>query len=660
MRSFAPAFVLILLCSSPFAALTYVGTYNGSNPDDSGSSEKFISPSALFYLEGKLYVSDFSTSFVYVMDGNYAPNATSRLRLITPKNDEGALSNPTRMEAENGVLYVADGTTGKIKYYSGQGSTIELWNTASNIGKATGLAMDNQSFYITDGQNGRLLVYSRQNRAYSNVGLEKGGSDGQLSSPSDVRLYGEKFYISDADKNLLFVYDSGLKFEYTVGRGKGGVELRSPRGIKIHQDRIYVADRNQNRVVVFTLDGYPIETLNRSPSANFSYPEDVAVGDGKLYVADTGNGLVHIFAINYSIANDSVLFGIGQAKKSAESLRETQQAAGKLGLAYENLSFDAQLASAQDYYDRLLFSSASALSQGIADSANAAQAALGMQIDVRARQMAKQAADKVAPYRQTQMDASLASELAAIDSASSQLQTRLLAKDYAQAAELASGLLDSADAFVAGFEGKSAERQAEEKSQRLQSLIRMRDSLGARVAAAKAKSDLYRQVADFANLERLLGQASGEISSGSLDAANNSLYLATIETVAFETTLAASAKEIDAALANLTVVEFEMNASVSRPMLLPANMDAERQMLAQARLAAYSNPQLGLAMAAQAREAAKVKVKDAQTLSVAAAALLMMMGLIGAISAAFYLHLRSRQRKLDASHGKEEEGKRKK
>jgi hypothetical protein len=649
----ALAVLLVLLCSTTFAGLTYIGTYNGSNLNDPSNAERFSQPSAMIYLNGKLYVADAGTNYLYTMAGNYTANGSQRLFLATPKIDDGSLSNPLRMETENGTIYIADGTTGRIKYYPGYGSTLELWNSASNVGKATGIAIDNQSLYITDGENGVLLIYSRQTRSYSRVGLEKGGSDGQLFSPADIRLYNGKFYISDADKNLIFVYDANLKFEYTVGRGKGGVELRSPKGMKIYQDRIYVADKKQNRVVVFTLDGYPVETLNRSPSVNFSYPEDIAVGGGKLYVADSGNGLVHIFAINYSSANDSVMQGIAQARQAAASLQNMQQAAGKLGLTYENVSFDADLASAQSYYDKLLFSTAASISQKVIESSGAAQAALGATIDIKARQISKEATDKVAPYRQKAAGTEFAAQLAAMDSSASQLQAKLSAKDYVAAVPLALGLRDSASSFVASYEAKNAENAVKAKSQQLQALNSMKSSVEARVASAKAKAKLYQQSADFSNVEKLLEQSSSEISAESLEAANHSLYLADFETSSFETALASSAKEIDSALANLTVMEFEMNASISKPMLLPPNVDTERGMVAQAKLTVYSNPQLGLAMAAQAREAARAKAKEAQTVSVAAAALLMMLGLIGAISAAFYLHLRSRQRKQDAREKEE-------
>jgi uncharacterized iron-regulated membrane protein len=84
-------------------------------------------------------------------------------------------------------------------------------------------------------------------------------------------------------------------------------------------------------------------------------------------------------------------------------------------------------------------------------------------------------------------------------------------------------------------------------------------------------------------------------------------------------------------------------------MLFPADLGAERSLMAQARSTAYSNPQLGISMAQQALASATAKIGNAQMLSLAAAALLVMFGMIGMLAAAFYIHLRHRRRQQKAA-----------
>ncbi len=644
---FVIAVVLVLLCSSAWASFTYTGSYNGSNPADPSDAQVFKHPSGLLYLGGKLYVTDSGRGALYVMNGSYAFNSTSRLKLISSQSSDSALSDPARMMEDGGIIYIADGTSGKVKYYAGEGSEFGAWNSGSNVGRAEGIAADNTSFYIADASKGRLVVYSRQTRAYSRIGVEAGGSDGLLSSPADVRSYGGKFYVSDSSKGLVFTYSSNLSFEYAIGRGKGGVELASPQGIKLYQDRLYVADRTNNRVVVFTLDGYPVETLGSTPNATFSAPEDIEVGNGNLYVADSGNRMVHIFSINYTVSNDSILQAIAAANYSAAQLLALQKAAGRLGVAYANVSFATDLAEAQRYYSESLFSSASALAGKVSASASAEQIQLLSDLDLRERQLEKAALDKVAPYRQKAAGAGMAQALSDFDGADSKLLSAIGAKDYAAGAQLALSLGQQADDFASAYEAAQSSGKEAAKSQIKAELGQMLSWLQERLSAAKGSAALYMPQADFSNADRLLSDAQSGIAGGNFDAANRSLSLAAVEVSSFEASLASSSSEIGAALANISVIEFEFNASASKPMLLAANLDAERAQIAEAKKTAYSNPQLGIAMASQARDSAKAKAKEAQTFSVAASALLVMLGIIGAMGAAFYLHLRARRRKSE-------------
>ena len=183
--------------------------------------------------------------------------------------------------------------------------------------------------------------------------------------------------------------------------------------------------------------------------------------------------------------------------------------------------------------------------------------------------------------------------------------------------------------------------------------------LASKLRAISEKSAAYRQQENYSVYATLLERAGGSIDDGDFETANKSLGMLSGEIASSETAIAQKISDIDAALSNISVIELQFNASASKPMLLPANIAPERAQLDSAKTTAYSNPQLGIAMAAQASNSAAEKVKDSQTVSVAIAALAVMLGMAGLIAVVFYLHLRSRKRQgLEAiREGEQHKGK---
>ncbi len=254
------AAILLALCAVQFASFTFVNSFDGTNPQDPDNVFRFSSPSGLVVGGGNLYVADSGKPALYVTN---ASNATYRAKIIwTQSAGDNSLVSPQRMIYENGVVYIADGTSANIKTYTGVGTQIDKWNTATNMEKAAGLALDKDNAYIADSMKKKVFIYPRSTRTYQKVAIESGGSDGELSVPADIEIYGDRYFVSDQDKGYVFVYDKNFSFLYTIGRGKGGVTLKTPKGIAAYQNRLYVADMSMNRVIVYTLDGYPVETLD--------------------------------------------------------------------------------------------------------------------------------------------------------------------------------------------------------------------------------------------------------------------------------------------------------------------------------------------------------------------------------------------------------------
>ncbi|MEM4554829.1 MAG: NHL repeat-containing protein [Candidatus Anstonellaceae archaeon] len=631
--------MLLLLASLASANFVYLWTYNGTNPDESNENLLFSQPSAVEVHQGKLFVADDGRRRIYVMNATAPENTTQRIRIVDPQGEE-AFANPIRLQMEGGFLYVADGNSGRIKYYTQEGSTVYVWNTATTIKKASGVVFAKDFAYIADQEEGRIVAYSRQTKSYSNIVVEKGGSDGLLSSPSDVRLYKDRFYVSDSAKKAIYVYSKDWEFEQAIGRGRGGVGLYLPRGIRLYEDKLYVADRNGNRIVVFTLDGYPVAILNATSSINFSYPEDIAVSDGKLYVADTGNRLVHVFAINFTTENDTVAQSLAMAKQEAEKLYALYDVAKKIGAEYESLSFDAELAEGEGYYKRMLYSSAENIASRVYAQAKQASATLALKIDVKIRQIVKGATDKFAAVRQKANE----TVQQQVDSQASKILQLLNAKDYAAASASALDFNQTVALLAKEIETQVANQANSEFEKMVQTLNSRKANIEYRLGNVKDMAQKYRQNINVTNLERLLAQASREISSGLFEAATQTLELAETETKVFENMLRTTSKEIDAVLQNISLVEFNINSSSSKSMLISPNLAEEFEMLKQAKELAYSNPAVAAATAAKIEVDAQNKIKEAQTLSIAAVAIIMMVGLVAAISAAVYIYVRQKKK----------------
>lgn len=636
MRYFQLSLLFALACTGiAFASFTHLYTLNGSILSDPNNYYAFSSPSGLLFANGTLYVADNSKNAIYLFNG------TNRTKALIGSSTATVLSNPLGMEYSSGTLYIADGTEGKVKTYSGQGSSISNWNIDTVLSGPSGLAIDGNNIYIADANRKKLYAYSRQLKAYSFVAVESGGSDGLLSQPIDVEIYGGKFYISDAAKSQIYVYDSNFSFIGSIGAGKGGVVLKAPHGVDIYNDRLYVADTNAARVVVFSLDGYPLEILNAStPEGNISYPLDVAVSDGKLYVADTYNHLVKAFEINETLGDAAVLAMIESAQSSLASLKNVSSVAARLNITTQpSAGLETDLASAYDYYNKSVFSSAASLADKVDSNATSERLSLEQAIGFKLKQLLKSSQERVAPYRQY-ATGSLTAAIVQFDNTISVANARLASKDYSAAADSSLWASARSEELVAEIAGKAAQQEAEKKSQAETELALKLSLLSSKLDKVDASAVKYRQAANTSNSHALLLQASTKIAEGDFGQANRSLELASLEIDAYDSELSKIGAEIDAALAEIRAHDIELNATMNSGAIFKPDYGTEKTMISQSYSAVYSNPQLAVNMARQSKDAALVKSRDSQTISLAVTSTLAIIGLFCLLVAGFYLYAR--------------------
>jgi len=617
---------------------------NGSLPSDSDTYYAFSQPTSLYLVGSRLYVGDGGRSLVYAL--NASANLT-RTKTIANPSSEAFLNNPQHMDfdASTGILYIAGGSSGNVLFYNGQGSTVDKWNFGTtNLQKAAGLMLANDTMYITDAVRGQVVAFSRTTRAYSSTVVQAGGSDGQLSSPQDILLHDGRIYISDSGKGLVFVYDSNFTFLFTIGRGKGGVTLAAPRGMDFDDNRIYVADSGLGSVIAFSLDGYPVDMLNSSTKwGNLSYPEDVIVSNGILYVADTQNRLVKAFAINKTAGDPAVLQMIAAANASCASLHSMQSVAARLNVSYTPLaSTDAAISSAQQYFDDYAFSTASALAQNAKSDCAAAQSSLTQSVELKIKQLIQSSQSAVAPYRG--LPATNASQVAQFDNKAAAASSALASKNYAASADIALSLPPLAASIATGSESKAVADEEKKQNQSTALFTSEIAALASQISRLQEASDAYRQGINLSGSRELLVLAQKNAESGDFASANHSLDLARLDIATYETSLAASTKEIDAAKATLLVAEIEFNASASRSLLFAPDLKKERALLAQAQETVYASPSSALQMAGQAKASAESKSRDSQALSLAVISVAVVLFFIALIAAGFFIHIMGKKK----------------
>jgi DNA-binding beta-propeller fold protein YncE len=107
-----------------------------------------------------------------------------------------------------------------------------------------------------------------------------------------------KAYVLDKSLCEIRVYSPTGQWQATLaGYGSGPGQLNNPSAITVVNGRIYVADSGNHRVQVFALDGTPQLRFGALDTAGqgFNYPRDVEVGaDGTIYVLQSIKSVVTV------------------------------------------------------------------------------------------------------------------------------------------------------------------------------------------------------------------------------------------------------------------------------------------------------------------------------------------------------------------------------
>lgn len=213
----------------------------------------------------------------------------------------------------DGALYVADSYGGAVWRVSG--SSLKLVAGGSGSGYADGDAGDaifSEPWALAPYRDG-LLISDSGNGALRYLDLNAGkvytALDG-LELPTGLASDGVKVYVADTGADTIWTLDENGGAAKLITAG-----LSEPTGLCWQDGVLYIADTGSHRILAYkdgrlstvagaalpgdaAIDGGFLD--GAADEAQFASPQGIAISeDGRIYVADTGNGAVRLIEDGY-------------------------------------------------------------------------------------------------------------------------------------------------------------------------------------------------------------------------------------------------------------------------------------------------------------------------------------------------------------------------
>ena len=143
--------------------------------------------------------------------------------------------------------------------------------------------------FVANEGNGRVEVFKEDGSFVRQIGV------GQLESPYNVTIYGDRLFIPDTANHRVFTFNTSGELTQTIGGGPGGGpgQFRGPTAVAVYNNELFITDYNNSRVQVFSVNGqYNRELLRGQVRA----PDDILITpDREVLIADLLNLRVAIF-----------------------------------------------------------------------------------------------------------------------------------------------------------------------------------------------------------------------------------------------------------------------------------------------------------------------------------------------------------------------------
>jgi DNA-binding beta-propeller fold protein YncE len=212
--------------------------------------------------------------------------------------------NGIAVDSKN-LVYIADSKVRAIfivNVETGEYSMIKNGSDA-RFQWLTGLAIDDSDRLFAADSGLRHVVVFDKNRKIEGAISEGLVDPGGLAIDNENRL----LYVTDAEQDLVMVYDADPPFKLIRKLGKPGTkhtstvpgEFAKPVGVAVDQDgNVFISDTWNTRIEEFDSDGTFIRAFGEAGDGpgDFARPKGVSIdGDGHIWVVDAMEDRVQVF-----------------------------------------------------------------------------------------------------------------------------------------------------------------------------------------------------------------------------------------------------------------------------------------------------------------------------------------------------------------------------
>jgi len=162
------------------------------------------------------------------------------------------------------------------------------------VNKPYGVAFSHGKLFVVDTRGPGYVIFDLEQKQFKFV---PGSGNGKMQKPINITVDEDGTrYITDVGKNQVLAFDREDRFL----RAYGVIDQFRPGDVVIVGDRLYVSDlKHQNIQVLDKQSGDLLFRFGeRSKGNELMWPTNMTVGDGHLYVTDTGNFRIQEYTLD--------------------------------------------------------------------------------------------------------------------------------------------------------------------------------------------------------------------------------------------------------------------------------------------------------------------------------------------------------------------------
>jgi len=244
-----------------------------------------------------LYVADSDRNCVHRYDLQ-----RKRYACLTLKSSQSAIAPVGLAVTEEGWLFVADSTNGRLYRVDPGGKELEVFYVGAVLKRPTGIFWDSNSrrLYVTDTVQQSVLVFDETGNLKQTIS-ERGETEGRLNFPTYLWVDSRNdLLVSDSLNFRVQRFNSDGEFLFTFGKnGDRAGDFSRPKGIATDSfGNIYVIDALMHALQIFNRQGELLLSIGGrgQGEGEFWLPNGIFITpDNMIFVADTYNKRVQVF-----------------------------------------------------------------------------------------------------------------------------------------------------------------------------------------------------------------------------------------------------------------------------------------------------------------------------------------------------------------------------